>query len=66
MKHVTTEVSNEINIQARVLAKARGQTLSEFVAETLTREVTRLWENRPEAEGPLRNIVREELARAFE
>ena len=66
MKHITTEVANNVNVRARVLARAKGQTLSEFAAEALTREVDRLWQNQPEQEGPLRAIVREELARAFE
>ena len=65
LKHITTEISSEVNCQAKVLARANHQTLSEFTAEALTREVTRLWANRPEEEGPIRNIVREELTRAF-
>jgi hypothetical protein len=66
MKHITTEVAGEVNAKAKVLAQGKQQTLSEFVAEVLTKEVNRLWENRPEEEGSLRIIVREELARVFE
>lgn len=66
MKHMTTEVPTDTNAKAKVLAKSKGQTLFEFSSECLTREVNRLWENRPEEEGPIRTIVREELARAFE
>jgi hypothetical protein len=66
MKHVTTEVPSDINAKARLLAKTKDQTLSEFLTDVLTREVTRLWNNRPEEEGNIRTIVREELSRAFE
>jgi len=66
MKHITTEVDNETNAKARLLARGNSQTLSEFTADLLTREITRLWQNRPEEEGPLRTIVREELARVFD
>ena len=65
MKHITTELTDETNSKAKVLARCQNQTLSEFAAEVLTREINRLWINQPEEEGPLRTIVREELARAF-
>jgi hypothetical protein len=66
MKHVTTEVPRDINAKARLMARNQGQTLSGFLADVLTREVTRLWKNRPEEEEKLRTIVREELSRAFD
>jgi hypothetical protein len=64
-KHMTTEVTRDINMKARTLARARKITLSKFSAEVLTREVNRIWENQPqEDEGRIRTVVRDELARA--